>query len=92
MVKVRIDKRMPGVLTMTQADMIEKFKGFEDELRANRYANKTKGQLYTQVDVERAKDGRDVAYLRGYHLVNRTGYWVVVKPSKGELTRLKRVM
>ena len=88
MVKVAIRKGMSGVLSLKQANDIKRFKGFDNELAANRYANKIKGQLYTQVDA----DNKDtIAYLRGHHLVNRTGYWVVVKPTQSELKKIKKI-
>jgi len=79
MVKVPIRKGFPSVLSIDKADRCEKFKGFDDEMKAVRYSKKHGGQMYTQVDTE----GRDgTAYMRGHHIVNRTGYYVVVDKCK----------
>lgn len=82
--KVPIHSDYPVELSIEDADKFAHFKGFEDEIEAIKYSKKTTGQMYTQVDCDCEYDeskGMDntVAYLRGHHVVNRTGYWIVVK-------------
>jgi hypothetical protein len=50
----------------------------EDYDRAVKYAEKTKGQVYTMVDGERNK----TYYLRGLHYVNRFGFCVLKRIKK----------
>jgi len=60
-------------------DLVAESKTFEvgDEAKAKEYAAKHKGTVYTQVD---AKSG--IAYLKGFHLVNRNRYEVVIKVAE----------
>jgi len=65
----------PEEMTIDESDrLFENFESFDDETKAAKFANKTNGQLYTQVDGD-----KDRVYLRGHHFVNRTGWWIVVK-------------
>jgi hypothetical protein len=73
---VPIHKDYPEDLTMDQADEFSVFHSFDSEAAALKKAKKIDGQLYTQVDVEGSEG---VMYMRGHHLVNRTGWYIVVK-------------
>lgn len=58
-------------------DQIERYKTFEifdDLMKAKGYAEKNKGQIYTQVDGD-----KDVVYSKGIHYVSRTGIYAVIK-------------
>ena len=48
------------------------------ELRAIKFAKKTGGQLYTQVDCEGDRNTYNWAYVKGNAWVNRTGAYMVL--------------
>jgi len=48
------------------------------EARAEAFALRTEGQVYTQVDSDLSDD---CVYLKGWHLVNRTGVYAVITAS-----------
>jgi len=77
----KIDKHYARELTPEQVDEFSNVKDFEDLTKALVYLKRHGGQLYTQVDA----DG-DRAYLRGRHVVNRTGRWIVIKMTKKEMS------
>lgn len=84
---------LPETLTVEKSEEIKKQKTFENLGQALNFAKRIKGQLYTEVDFgETASDGRDWGYVKGNKLVNRTGRWLVVKPTTIERKKLKRVM
>jgi len=88
MVKVPIRKGYPEVMSPSKADLYKKFRGFGNEQRAIRFSKRTGGQLYTQVDIP----GKEkVAYLRGHHLVNRTGWYIVVKRNNRNLSKISKL-
>lgn len=73
-------RNYPEELTIDESEEYPIFFSFDDEMRAIRTAKKIKGQMYTQVDTD--TEGPDnVAYLKGHHIVNRTGWYIVVKKS-----------
>jgi hypothetical protein len=79
----------PEEMTVTHADRFPVFKSFEDLSKALAYEKKHGGKLYTQIDIEgKAEDGNDIVYLRGSHLVNRTGLWIVVKANQKQLSAI----
>lgn len=69
----------PEELTLDESDNYVWLYSGDDEAKAYKIAKKLHGQVYTQVDAEN-EDGR--AYLRGYHLVNRTGWYICVGDKK----------
>lgn len=74
-----------GELTGTRWDVCELFgtdtmNSFDKDLRiAVKYAKKNGCQVYTEVD----GDDGSYMYLRGCHLVNRTGVFAAVRLSDG---------
>ena len=80
-------KKLPEVLTFSQVDDLMNVEGFQSLKKAQAYAKKVKGQLYTQVD-----SGMDREYVRGNELVNRTGEWIVIKPTSAEKKKLSKLM
>jgi glycyl-tRNA synthetase alpha subunit len=71
---------LPEELSVGAFDaIVKKSKAFNigDEKKAESYANRHGGVVYTQVDA-----GRTVAYLKGFHLVNRNRYEVIVQAKE----------
>lgn len=64
----------PDELTCDQMGRYKTFRIFQDARKADIYAKKIHGQIYTQVDGD-----TDVVYSKGIHYVNRTGVYGVVK-------------
>lgn len=74
--EIPIYENMPYELTIEETGNHD-FEIFHDLEGVRKYYNGGgNGQLYTQVDA-----GMDVVYLRGYHLVNRTGVYIIVVPT-----------
>jgi hypothetical protein len=69
----------PDFLTREESDKYEWHYSGDNYNYARRVAREKKGVLYTQVDAE-----DDVAYERGQHLVNRTGWYIVIDPKSKE--------
>ena len=66
----------PEHLSSADSDRYEWAYYGDDRDNAYRAAAKTSGQVYTQIDD--ADDPVGISYERGYHLVNRTGYYIVI--------------
>jgi hypothetical protein len=64
----------PDELTFDQIECYKALRIFEDLKKAKGYAEKTGGQIYTQVDGD-----TDRIYSKGIHYVNRTGMYAVIK-------------
>lgn len=64
----------PDELTFDQIECYKALRIFEDLKKARGYAEKTSGQIYTQVDGD-----TDRIYSKGIHYVNRTGMYAVIK-------------
>lgn len=69
-------KKLPKTMTFDQFDnKVKKSKAFESETKAQAYAKKTGGQVYTQVD----GDSGDRVYMKNPdRFYNKTGRWEVV--------------
>jgi hypothetical protein len=63
----------PDELTCDQMWRYKTFRVFQDMKNAWNYAEKTRGQIHTQVDGD-----TDVVYSKGIHYVNRTGVYAVI--------------
>jgi len=74
-IKVR-KVRLPDVMSIRKADTMG-WTMFEDRNQAVKWAKKTGGQIYTQVDA-----GMDRVYVKGLAVVNRTGVYIVVSVPK----------
>ena len=70
--KIKIE--YPDEMTCDQMCQYKTFEIFDDLIKAKNYAEKDKGQIYTQVDGD-----ADVVYSKGIHYVNRTGIYAVIK-------------
>ena len=64
----------PDELTFDQIECYKALRIFEDLKKARGYAEKTGGQIYTQVDGD-----TDRLYSKGIRYVNRTGIYAVIK-------------
>lgn len=64
----------PDEMTCDQMGHYKTFRIFQDVKKAWSYAEKTCGQIYTQIDGD-----IDVVYSKGIHYVNRTGIYAVIK-------------
>ena len=72
--EIKIDEDYPEELTISEADIeFDEMFVTEDRIQAGEHANKTGGQLYTQIQ------DMTTAFLRGFHVVNSTGRYLVVK-------------
>jgi len=67
---------LPGTMTFDQFDSkVSKSRAFESEAAAKKYAKKTGGKLYTQVD----GDGGDRVYMKNPdRFYNKTGRFEVI--------------
>jgi len=70
--KIKID--YPDEMNCDQMGHYKIFRIFQDVKKADSYAKKMQGQIYTQVDGD-----TDVVYSKGIHYVNRTGIYAVIK-------------
>ena len=70
-----MENEYPEELSIEEVDNLEDFEyyGLKDLEQALRWSKKLGGMLYTQVD-----SGMDRVYLKGNHLVNRTGIYLVL--------------
>lgn len=72
----------PDALTLEEADELPNFRTFTEKdargnaLDAHEFARKVNGVAYTQVDWD-APYPNDRGYVKGFHLVNRTGVYAV---------------
>jgi hypothetical protein len=73
-------KDYPDELTIRQADRFKDFESFYELEEAKGYAERTGGQIYTQVDS--GSDYPDRLYSKGIRFVNRTGVYIVVRHSR----------
>lgn len=64
----------PDEMTCDQMGRYKTFEIFDDLMKAKNFAEKNKGQIYTQVGGD-----EDVVYSKGIHYVNRTGRYAVIK-------------
>lgn len=80
--KTKIEDDMPEELTLSESEEYEWFGGFETYKEAKRIANKTGGTVYTQVDTDVKPDF--VTYLKGWHIVNGTGWFIVLRKIRFE--------
>ncbi len=70
----KIRTEYPDEMTCDRMCGYKTFRIFEDVKKAKGYAEKTRGEIYTQVDGD-----EDVVYSKGIHYVNRTGIYAVLK-------------
>lgn len=64
----------PDEMNCDQMCSYKMFEIFQDLMKARNFAEKNRGQIYTQVDGD-----TDVVYSKGIHYVNRTGVYAVIK-------------
>ena len=68
------NKRYPDELTCYEIDAYPGLRIYSSLTWAKKYANKIRGQIYTQVDGD-----TDRIYSKGIRFVNRTGIYAVIK-------------
>jgi hypothetical protein len=72
----------PNVLSIEETFDLPYFRTFSDgdaddnAMGACKFAKRVDGVVYTQVDAD-APFPNDIVYLKGFHLVNRTGIYAV---------------
>lgn len=75
-IKVPILNGYPDELSFDESDNYDIIYTGDNEIEAIQISEQKSGQMYTQVDAENEDGG---IYLRGHHIVNRTGIYIVAR-------------
>jgi hypothetical protein len=76
------EQNMPDELSLEESDNYDWIGiGYASYEKAKKVADEKGGIVYTQVDTDRKP--HYVAYVKGWAFVNRTGWYIVIRKTRG---------